>query len=114
MKKLALVSVFVIVWLVGCTNKIHELPHDQFCYSADGSQTYELNSDDKQYVIDLLNNASWINDLSNCGSDFVFYTQAQEIRYHSECGTFNNYTKNISTTVSAEQRAVINTMLGIN
>ena len=116
MKKLiALVSVFVIVWgMVGCTNKTDELPHDQFCYSADGSQTYELNNDDKQYVIDLLNNASWVNDLTNCASDFVFYTQKQEVRYHSECGTFNDYTNKRSTPVSEEQRDTINAMLGIN
>ena len=116
MKKLiALVFVFVIVLgMVGCANKTYELPHDQFCYSADGSQTYELNNDDKQYVIDLLNNTSWANDLSNCSSDFVFYTQKQEVRYHSECGTFNDYTNNKAATVSEEQRATINAMLGIN
>lgn len=114
-KLIVLVSVFVIVLgMVGCTNKAYDLPHDQFCYSADGSQTYELNNDDKQYIIDLLNNASWINDLSNCGSDFVFYTQEQEIRYHSVCGTFNDYTNHKCTTVSTEQKTIINTMLGIN
>ncbi len=116
MKKLTVLvlTLFCVIGLFGCSDKTYELPHDQFCYSADSAQTYELNSDDKQYVIDLLNGASWVNDLSNCGSDFVFYTQKQEVRYHSECGTFNDYTNNKSTTVSEEQRATINAILGIN
>ena len=98
----------------GPNPKNYELPDKQFCYSADGAQIYELIIDDKQYIVDLLNNASWINDLSNCDSDFIFYIQEQEIRYHSECGTFNNYTSNKSTTASQEQRATINAMLGVN
>jgi len=116
MKKLIafLLALIFVLSLVGCSQEIYKLPHDQFCYSADDSQTYELNKNAKQYIIDLLNNASWINDLSNCNSDFVFYTQAQEIRYHSECGTFNDYTNQKSMAVSEEQRTAINTMLGIN
>ena len=116
MKKLiALALVFAFVLgMVGCTSKTYELPNDKFCYSAYGTQTYELSADDKQYIINLLNNASWVNDLSNCGSDFVFYTQRQEVRYHSVCGTFNDYTNKKFTTVSEEQRYTINAMLGIN
>lgn len=92
----------------------YEAPDDEFCYSADGTQTYELSADDRQYVINLLNNASWIDDFSNCASDFIFYTQHQEIQYHSDCGTFNDYTNKRCTTVSEEQRNTINSMLGIN
>ena len=116
MKKLiALVLALVcVLGLVGCTSKTYELPHDKFCYSANSTQTYELSADDRQYIIDLLNSASWVNDLTNCGSDFVFYTQKQEVRYHSECGTFNDYMSKNSTTVSEEQRETINAMLGIN
>ena len=116
MKKLmvfVLVSVITLS-MVGCANKKYELPHDQCCYSADGSQIYELNNGDMQYVIDILNNASWVNDLGNCCSEFVFYTQKQEVRYHSVCGTFNDYTNKRCTTISEEQRATINKMLGIN
>lgn len=111
---LSVLTLFCVIALASCSDKTYELPHDQFCYSADGAQTYELNSDDKQYIIDLLNGASWVNDHSNCDSDFVFCTQNQEVRYHSECGTFNDYTNHKSTTISEEQRATINAMLGIN
>ncbi len=116
MKKLIVLVLALVCVLgpVGCTSKTYELPHDKFCYSVDGTQTYELSADDRQYIIDLLNNASWVNDLSNCGSDFIFYTQKQEVRYHSECGTFNDYTNKKSATVSEEQRDIINAMLDIN
>ena len=116
MKKLIVLvlALVCVIGLVGCTRKTYELPHDKFCYSADGTQTYELSADDRQYIIDLLNNASWVNDLSNCGSDFIFYTQKQDVRYHSECGTFNDYTNKKSMTVSEEQRDTINAMLEIN
>lgn len=116
MKKLiALVLLLLcVLGVVGCMSKTYELPHDQFCYSVDGAQAYELDSADKQYLIDLLNSASWVNELSSCDSDFVFYTQKQEVRYHSECGTFTDFTNKKSTTVSEEQRATINAMLGIN
>lgn len=116
MKKLiTFVLLFVsILSLVGCTSKEYQLPHDQFCYSADGTITYELSDDDQQYIIDLLNDAVWINAGTNCVSDFVFYTQKQEIRYSSKSGTFNDYTNKRSTTLSEEQRIMVNTMLGID
>lgn len=85
-------------------------PDVYFC-STNGSQTYELNSEDKQYITDILNNTSWVNSLTNCGSDFVFYIQKQEIQYHSECGTFKDCTNQRSITVLKEQRKFINAIL---
>ena len=114
-KSLALVLALIFILpFVGCASKAYELPHDQFCYSIDNSQAVELKTADKKYIVNLLNDASWTNDLSNCGSEFVFYTQKQEIRYHSECGTFNDITNKKSTTVTEEQRIAINTILEIN
>lgn len=117
-KKMKIISILICLSLLlcGCSmpNKTNELQHEQFCSSADGAQNYDLNSNDRLYIIDILNNASWVNDLTNCDSDFVFCTQKQKVRYHSECGTFNDYSNQKSTTVSEEQRAIINSMLGIN
>ncbi len=116
MKKLiALILIWLCIFgLTGCVSEAYELPQDKFCYSADGAQTYELSADDMQYIIDLLNNASWVKGLSNCSGDVVFHTQKQEVGYHSECGTFNDYTSKKSMTVSKEHRDTINEMLGIN
>ncbi len=111
-------SMVFILGLVGCSSKSYELPHDQFCYAyespTDRTREVELRKADKNYIVDLLNEGSWIDDLSNCGSDFVFYTQKQEVRYHSECGTFNDVTNKKSMTVSKEQRTTINAFLGIS
>ncbi len=107
---LAVITIFV---LIGCA-KPYALPHDQFCYAVHAAQTVELSAEDKLYMIDVFNEASWTNDLSKCESDFIFYTQKQEIRYHAECGTFQDITNQKSMTVSEEQRAIIHTFLGIH
>lgn len=116
MKRLTAVflSIVFILSLVGCTKTTYKLPHDQFCYLLDGSQSVEIRTEDRQYIIDLLNDASWVDSLTNCACDFIFYTQAQEVRYHAECGTFNDCTNQRSTTVTEEQRAAINQILGID
>ncbi len=106
-------TVIVVLGFAGCGGNTYELPHDQFCYSVDLSAVIELETEDKSYIVDLLNEASWVNDLSNCDSDFVFYTQNQEVSYHSECGTFNDITNKKSMTVSEEERVAINTALGV-
>ncbi len=85
-----------------------ELPYDDFCFTIDPSAAVEINAEDRDYIINLLNEAQWTNGLTNCGSDFVFYTQKQEVRYHSECGTFNDITNQRAMTVSEEQRIKIN------
>lgn len=116
MKKIIVLvlALIYILGLTGCTRKTYKLPYDQFCYSIINSQAVELQIKDKEYIVDLLNEASWINDLSNCDNDFVLYLQTQEVRYHSECGTFYDITNKKSTTISEEQRIAINTILKAN
>ncbi len=114
MKKLIILCLalaILTISFVGCSNKTYELPHDAFCFTIDPSTTVEINAADRSYIIHILNEATWTNDLTNCGSDFVFYTQKQEVRYHSECGTFNDITNQKAMTVSEEQRIKINNIL---
>ena len=99
--------------LFGCAEKTYTLPYDEFCYSNDGQQTIDLELKDKEYIINLLNESEWIDDLSNCGYDFVFYTQKQEVRYHSECGTFNDITSGKGLQVTEELRLQINGFLEV-
>ena len=115
MKKLVafVLMLVLLVTISGCTGKTYELPDDQFCYLADGSHAIELSEADKQYIIDTLNNATWDNDATNCGHDYMFYTQKQKIRYHSECGTFIDLTRKKWATLTDEQRTTINNILGI-
>ncbi len=116
MKKIfVLVSTVLLAFgMIGCARKTYELPWDQFCHDTNTSSTIELKIGDKKHIIDLLNKASWTNDVSNCGEDFIFYTQKQEVRYCSVCGIFTDITNKKSTTVLEEERILINTALGVN
>lgn len=115
MKKLIVFALVLacLLCFVGCGKLTYKLPHDQFCYSVESNQPYELSYEDKQYIIDILNSATWINGMTNCYSEIVFYTQEQEVRY-SSCGVFSDYTNKVFVTVSDEQRDTLNEMLNIN
>ena len=102
---------FILLLLVTGCGKTYELPWDQFCIKIDGNKEIVLSAEDKNVIIDLLNKGDWINDLGNCGCEYVFFTRNQEVRYHSECGTFNDYTNKRSYTVSEEERKKINAIL---
>lgn len=106
---LLLVVVFCLS-LFGCSEKTYQLAWDGFCYTASDS-SIELGTDDKEYIIDLLNSATWENDLSNCDCNFYFITQKQRIEYHSDCGIFNDTTNKKSHKVTEEQRLKINEIL---
>ncbi len=53
-------------------------------------------------------------DLTECDIDFLFYTQKEKIRYHSECGAFYDITGKRSVAVSENEHALINSCSGIN
>ncbi len=63
----------------------------------------------KSFLVDLLNNSKWHNDVAKCDCDYtVMMTNTREIFYHSECGTFIDYDFDRSLTVSEEDRAKLN------
>ncbi len=119
MKKACLfvLTMLLLLSLAGCAEPIYQVPHDQFCYAhllpTDQTREVKLAAEEKQYIIELLNGAQWIDSLTNCSSDFTFYTQAQEVRYHAECGTFNDITNQRAATLTEEQRQVVNRLLGV-
>ncbi len=99
--------------MAGCAKEISQLPHDAFCYTRQTSQIVEIKPEDESAIMDLLNSATWIDSLPNCAADYVFYTQNQEVSYHSECGTFADMTNRKGFTLTEQQRLDINAMLGI-
>ena len=114
MKKcLAFLFVFLILLpFCGCAERTYELSWDGFCYTAEAyEQPVELDPKDKNYIVDILNNATWVNDLAKCEADFVFVTQKQRVNYNCECGVFNDITGGRSTTVSEADRLKINAIL---
>lgn len=63
----------------------------------------------KSFLVDLLNNSKWHNDVAKCDCDYtVMMKNQREISYHSECGTFIDYDFNKSLTVSEEDRVKLN------
>ncbi len=112
-KHLAFLFVFLsLLPLYGCAERTYELAWDGFCYTAETyEQPVELDPKDKNYIIDILNNATWVNDLAKCPADFVFVTQRQRVNYNCESGVFNDITSTRSTTVSEADRLKINTIL---
>lgn len=117
MKKLFSVTVCILMLfaaLSGCAERTYELAWDGFCYTAEAyEQPVELDPKDKNYIIDILNDATWVNDLAKCEADFIFVTQKQRIHYNCESGVFDDITSGKSTTVSEEDRVAINTILKI-
>ncbi len=110
-----LAFVILLLTVVGC-GKTYEKPWDQFCFQLregelDVNKEIALSSEDIEYILSIMNSGKWINDLSECDCDFVFYTAKQEVRYHSECGTFTDCTNKRSMTVTEEQRQKINSIL---
>ncbi len=118
MKKIVafiLAAVFVFA-LVGCSSgEMYELPWwGDFCYSDNEHKVLELAADDAEYIVQLLNEATWEEGASRykMESNFIFNTHAQEIYYCSEYGTFDDLTTNRNITVSEEQRLAINNIVG--
>ena len=63
----------------------------------------------KTFLVDLLNNSKWHNDVAKCDCDYtVMMKNQREISYHSECGTFIDYVFNKSLTLSEKDRVKLN------
>ena len=93
--------------------KNYVLPWDRFCYSAVNGSVIELEPAQKKFIIDLLNNGDWYDDLAKCPPDVKFYTQNQEIGYCAEEGIFNDFTSGKSLKISKENRVIVNEYLGL-
>ena len=97
----------------GCGKEKYQLPQDEFCYSTSDSQEIEISEEGQQYIIELLNDSKWVNDLGKCITDFGFHTEKQELRYSSDCGVFNDITNKKMLEISEAQRVKVNEFLGV-
>ncbi|MBQ8413717.1 MAG: hypothetical protein IJX58_00535 [Clostridia bacterium] len=63
----------------------------------------------KSFLVDLLNNSKWHNDVAKCDCDYtVMMKNQREISYHSESGTFIDYDFGKSLTLREEDRVKLN------
>ena len=112
MKKILLsLSLCCALFMVSCQEEKYKLPWDDFCYSVENAYTVEFDSNQRKYIIDLLNAGTWTTQQPNCISNYIFYTQQQEVRYHSECGVFYDVTSGESMKLSNEQRLTFNAII---
>ncbi len=116
MKKIfaLLLTCLLCLSVVGCSEKPYQAAWDGFCYTATEHQAVEMKSEDRKYIINLLNEAVWETNIEDCECDFYFSLQRQRVEYHSECGTFNDITNGKSTKVAEDQRLKINTILNLD
>ena len=108
-----LLILLTLLPLTGCAERTYELSWDGFCYVPGEAyeEPLELDPKDKNYIIDVLNNAAWVSDLAKCPADYIFVTQKQRINYNCESGVFNDITSGQSATVSEKDRTAINNIL---
>ena len=63
----------------------------------------------KSFLVDLLNNSKWHNDVAKCECDYTIRMENdREIFYDSESGTFIDYDFSKSLTISEEDRVKLN------
>lgn len=79
-------------------------------YAGSGLIVVELSLEDTAVVSSYLD-ADWIDSLADCSSDYLILIGARELRYHSDCGTFQDYRSGHSLNVSEEARIQINRIL---
>lgn len=64
-------------------------------------------------ILLILNSGIWKDDVCQCFSDFMFEIQGNEIKYSSECGTFNDVTNQQHMSLTEEERVRVNLLLDV-
>lgn len=114
MKKIfsLLLTLILILSLIGCEKREYELPKGDFCFSSDYKRVIELSSEEKNYIIDLLNNGEWSEGIVRCDYDAKLETQQQYLGYNVSKGIFNDFTQKKSLQLAEEERGIVNEYLG--
>ena len=73
----------------------------------------DMTEDAQAEIISALNSGEWGDGGTNCGHDYEFTIDNATIRYHSDCGSFNDITNKRAMTLSEEGKANINKILGV-
>ena len=82
-------------------------------YKNNNRTALNLSGAEQANVLYFLNNGEWGYDVTNCGHDYEFILGNKTIRYHSECGTFIDINKKRHKSMSEEEQALINEILGV-
>ena len=112
---LILAIILCLSILSGCSNVKYTGPLS--CVShvgVDGvTALMDMTEDAQAEIISALNSGEWGDGGTNCGHDYEFTIDNATIRYHSDCGSFNDITNKRAMTLSEEGKANINKILGV-
>ena len=114
MKKLTslILLITIIFSFSSCSIRLYTLPSESYCLSSD-EEFIELDEDVRKYVKSLLNNATWYPGIAKCPATFAFKTSLGQVGYCHDSGVFNNFTLQMSATISDEERVALNEYLGV-
>ena len=128
-KTLYLVALACVIALAGCTDtqsssEVESLPtssevapvapvEEKIAVSLIiDDETVELSAEDSEIISEILK-GEWEQTPSNCYNNATIVTDKdKEIKYHSECGNFNDVESGKSILATEEQKNIINNILG--
>ena len=111
-----LAFILCFAFFPGCASNQYKGPLSCKSNIETGGETVLVNltEDAQKTILSILNKGQWENSVPNCGCDFEFTTKNATIRYHSECGTFNDIPHHRSMHLSDADKGIINTLLGVS
>lgn len=112
MKKMAfymLTFILVTVLLASCT--INPSSSTLSVTKVEETNKIDVDSGKTEKILLLFEDGEWINEVPNCGYDFVFDYNGDMYRYHSECGTFYSLTNEQSLELGKTDQTEVNNIL---
>lgn len=113
MKRLlvSIILLILVLGITGCKLQIYQLPDGQFCTSASDGSEIELETEEKEFVINLLNEGKWYGEIAKCPADYCFNVGFWSVKYCCESGVFNDFILHRSLKISDEDRNTVNDFL---
>lgn len=88
------------------------LPGEAVFVTGPGGRQAELTGEEAQTILSLLDGGQWAEGTADCASDYALSCPGWGVlRYHSDCGTFNDPAGDRSLTLSDADREMVNRLL---
>lgn len=71
-----------------------------------------LEEADAKFIAELVYSEGWTDETSECECDVEFMLGEDKVKYHSECGTFSDYSGGKSMALDDELKNAVNDVLG--
>lgn len=70
-----------------------------------------LEEADAKFIAELVYSEGWTDETSECDCDVEFMLGKDKVEYHSECGTFSDYSSGKSMALDDELKNAVNDVL---